>query len=398
MTNILNVKDKPVFDDRIVKIETHTYSPFANTTFGHSDEIRIPIQQQDLYTLPYESFLYVEGRLTKTAEAQNADVALVNNCVAFMFDEIRYELDGVEIDRNRNRGVTSTIKNYVTVTSDRSVILRNAGWDAQTTADGYFNFFVPLNVLLGFCEDYRRVVINARHELILLRARNDENCLMENSAVVPKLELFKIQWRMPHVVLSDVNKLSMLRALESGRYLSMAFRSWDLYEYPLLQATTKHSWAIKTASQLEKPRYVIFALQTDRKKMSEDTSQFDDCKLPNVKLYLNSECYPYDDLNPDFTKNKWAILYDMYARFCKGYYGYEYLEPNLTVSSFKRKGPFVIIDCSRQNESVKSATVDVRMDFELKANAPANTTAYCLIIHDRVVEYNPLTSVVRRIT
>ena len=58
MTDILNIKSEPVFDDRIVKIETHTYNPFANTTFGYSDEIRIPIQQQDLYTLPYESFLH----------------------------------------------------------------------------------------------------------------------------------------------------------------------------------------------------------------------------------------------------------------------------------------------------------------------------------------------------
>ncbi|XP_018395229.1 PREDICTED: uncharacterized protein LOC108773792 [Cyphomyrmex costatus] len=223
------------------------------------------------------------------------------------------------------------------------------------------------------------------------------NCLMGNSTVEPKLELFKIQWRMPHVVLSEINKLSMLRALESGRYLSMPFRSWDLYEYPLLPNTTKHSWAMKTATQLEKPRYVIFALQTDRKKMSEDTSRFDDCNLTNVKLYLNSECCPYDDLNLDFTRNKWAILYDMYARFCKGYYGYKYLEPNLTVTDFLRNGPFVIIDCSRQNESVKSATVDVRMDFECKENVPANTTAYCLIIHDRVIEYNPLTNIVRKI-
>ncbi|KYN01705.1 hypothetical protein ALC62_07534 [Cyphomyrmex costatus] len=94
MTDILNVKDDPVFDDRIDKIETHTYIPFANTTFGYSNEIRIPIQQQDLYTLPYESFLYVEGKLTKTNAVPNADVALGNNCVAFMFDEIRYELDG----------------------------------------------------------------------------------------------------------------------------------------------------------------------------------------------------------------------------------------------------------------------------------------------------------------
>ncbi|KYN27443.1 hypothetical protein ALC57_03152 [Trachymyrmex cornetzi] len=64
MIDILNITGEPIFDDRIVKIETHTYNPFANTTFGYSDEIRIPIQQQDLYTLPCESFLYVEGRLT----------------------------------------------------------------------------------------------------------------------------------------------------------------------------------------------------------------------------------------------------------------------------------------------------------------------------------------------
>jgi len=93
------------------------------------------------------------------------------------------------------------------------------------------------------------VVINAGHELILIRARNDNNCLTGDSATEPTLELFKVQWRMPHVLLSEINKLSMLRTLESGRYLSMAFRSWDLYEFPLLQSTTKHSWAIKTATQ-----------------------------------------------------------------------------------------------------------------------------------------------------
>jgi len=103
---------------------------------------------------------------------------------------------------------------------------------------------------------------------------------------------------MPHVLLNEINKLSMLRALESGRYLSMAFRSWDQYDFPLLHRMTKHSWSIKTATQLEKPQYVIFVLQVGRKNiMSENTSRFDHCKLNNVKLYLNSERYPYDDMN-----------------------------------------------------------------------------------------------------
>ncbi|XP_071640857.1 uncharacterized protein [Temnothorax longispinosus] len=261
MTETLNIGGKPVFDDRIVKIETHTYNPYANTTFKYSDEIRIPIQQQDLYTLPCESFLYVEGTLTVTRAAGQAD----------------------NVKRRNNQHAQELL--YVTVSSDRSVILRNAGWEPHNNANGYFNFCVPLNLLLGFCEDYKRVVINARHELILIRSRTNNNCLLGSLALEPTVKLLKIQWRMPHVVLSEVNKLSMLRALENGRYLSMGFRSWDLYEYPLLQNTTKHSWAIKTASQLKKPRYVIFALQTGRKNvMSADTSRFDDCKLINVKL------------------------------------------------------------------------------------------------------------------
>ncbi|XP_053990480.1 uncharacterized protein LOC128882777 [Hylaeus volcanicus] len=323
MANILNIGGEPIFDDSIAKIETRTYNPYANTTFEHNDEIRThttTIQQQDLYTLPCESFLYVEGRF-----------------------RVKKPKEGLNVR------ITSTIKNFVSLTFDKSLILQNAGWITQSNIPiGYFNFCVPLNMLLGFCEDYRRIVINARHELILIRARSDNNCIVGDSTLEPVVELLKIQWRMPHVVLNDTNKLSLLRILESGQYLSMSFRSWDLYEYPLLQSTTKHSWAVKTAIQLEKPRYVIFALQTGRKNiMSEDASNFDACKLTNVQLYLNSDFYPYDDLNLDFDRNRYAILFYMYARFRKAYYGYDCYETLCNMDNFLLHGPFVVMDCSR---------------------------------------------------
>ena len=87
----------------------------------------------------------------------------------------------------------------------------------------------------------------------------------------------------------------------------------------------------------------------------------------------------------------------MYARFRKSYYGNDCLETLLNVTTFLEKGPFVVIDCSRQNESIKSATVDVRLEFECRDNVPANTTAYYLILHDRVIEYCSLSNVVRKI-
>ena len=130
--------------------------------------------------------------------------------------------------------------------------------------------------------------------------------------------------------------------------------------------------------------------------MSEDVTKFNNYKLADVKLFLNSEFYPYDDLNLNFDKNKHAILYHMYTPFRKPYYGYICYEALFNVAEFLQFGPLVVIDCSRQNESIKNDTMDARTEFECKENVLANTTAYCLILHDRVVEYNPLTNVVRK--
>ncbi|EZA51130.1 hypothetical protein X777_10439 [Ooceraea biroi] len=372
--------------------QRHRAFSVGNTTFGHSDEIRIPMQQQDLYTLPCESYLYIEGTFSVDGAAAEGDVQaapdyqthLVNNCAAFLFNELRYELNGVEIDRSRNVGVTNTLKNYVFLTHARSNILLSAGWSLTGTSGRRLQ--TRGDQRMGFCEDYRRVVINARHELVLIRARNDNNCIvLSGDRHGARIDLHKVQWRMPHVYLNEINKLRLLRTLESGRFLSMAFHSWDLYEFPLLQSTTAHSWAVKAATQLEKPR--------------KDASLFDACDLSNVKLFLNSTFYPYDNMHLDFAKNRYALLYDMYARFRRAYYALDRNDDGavLTMNKFLHCGPFVVLDCSRQNETVKSATVDVGIEFDCRRNVPPETTAYCLILHDRVVEYIPLTSVVRRV-
>ena len=47
----------------------------------------------------------------------------------------------------------------------------------------------------------------------------------------------------------------------------------ELFEYPVPPHRTKHIWTVKTANQLEKPRFVILAFQSIRKnKNDEDCS------------------------------------------------------------------------------------------------------------------------------
>jgi len=86
-----------------------------------------------------------------------------------------------------------------------------------------------------------------------------------------------------------------------------------------------------------------------------------------VKLYLNS-VLSIRWFNLNFDKKKYAVLFDMYARYRRVYYGTDCSEILFNVLSFIEKGPFVIIDCSRQNEFVKSAIVNVRIEFDYKEN------------------------------
>ncbi len=416
--DVMSILQSVPFDDSVTHMEWHTHFPYASMTLNNSDEIRIPIQQQDVCVIPSLSYLYVEGRLLLENGNVPQKTTFTNNPLAYLFDEIRYELNGVEVDRVRNPGVTSTLKGYVSYNELNLRLMGNAGWINSATninsagggidQAGYFSFCVPLSSLMGFAEDYKKMIVNARHELVLIRSAHDKNAVQwrpgpptgsppveDTSVEAVTVKLDKLSWRIPYVTLSDEQRVVLLKQLNRGTSIPVEYRSWELYEYPVLPTTNKQSWSVKTSSQLEKPRYVIVAFQTDKKNnMKKNASHFDHCKLTNLKLHLNSVNFPYDDMNLSFAKNRTAVLYDMYTRFQESYYGTS-PRPLLTRMAFELYAPLVVIDCSRQNEAISASPVDVRLEFEAADDFAANTTAYCLIIHDKSFTYSPSNNLVR---
>lgn len=388
MTEILNVEDRPFSDDTIIKKDYHSYVPYIRS-FKNNDEIRITIQNQDLYLLPSESYIYVEGSVTLPGGELSSNARLRNNCVAYFFDEIRYEINGIEVDRTRHLGASSTIKNFVSLSSAERNIMRNAGWNnGEDLSMGVFNFCVPLKRLLGFAEDYNRVILHSKHDLIMLRSSTDQYaCYSTDSKEKLNLTITNITWRIPHIHLSDASKLQIMKTINNGKSLPIAFRSWDCHFNPTFPGSTKCHWNVKLSTNSERPRFVILALENDGK--------FIHSNLVNVKVHLNSETYPYDDLNLKFEDNRYAVLYDMYAKFQQNYFLKE-PEPILSWEKFKNM-PIAVIDVSYQNEVIKSGPIDVKLEFETNTPIPSKTSAYCLILHDRLIEYTPLTGIVRKI-
>lgn len=405
------------YDDTITNIQYHSYNPFTNS-FNYSDEIRIVIQNQDLYVLLHKSYIYIEGTVVVNAPAAAAAGAnqaainaanaareppnFVNNAAAFLFDEIRYELNGFQIDSCKNVGITSTLKGYISFTPHDVARMANASWNKESNTPavaGTINFCIPLKNIFGFAEDYQNILMNAKHELILLRSRNDTNALV-GANNISTITINKIQWHVPHVTVSDEQKLKLFQIIEKQLDVTLQYRSWELYEYPVLPTTDKHIWSVKASSQLNTPRFVVIGFQTNRNnQITADKSRFDHCQLNDLKVFLNSECYPYESVNANFTNHQIAVLYEMYARFQESYYHDRPAScsgPMLTLTEFRENAPIIVIDCSHQNEILKKGIVDIRIEFQTRANIPANTAAYCLVLHDNIVSYNPYSNIVSR--
>ena len=139
------------------------------------------------------------------------------------------------------------MEGYPSYTPNQTIYLENAGWLSnyanQTIVDGGGNFdvVIPLSTCLGFAEDYKKIVVNMKHELVLTRSNNDTNTIIGTGAQEDiQVTLTKIVWLMPCLVLSDIKRMKLLKYVEKDPLISMGFRSWDLYEYPLLPVTRNH--------------------------------------------------------------------------------------------------------------------------------------------------------------
>ncbi|KAJ8932205.1 hypothetical protein NQ314_014839, partial [Rhamnusium bicolor] len=191
---------------------------------------------------------------TTTAITQEDEDAIIRITLDVNISKIKYELNGIAVDSVRNVGLVSTIKNYLSYNENESVLFENASWFPKkitpTTAlnkkilvdsNGNFNVCIPSKLLLGFFEDFRKLIINMKQKLVLIRGSNDNDAITsEEESEEPKIEIQKLFWRVPHVTVSIQEQLKLNKIVNRNIELPIKFRSWELIEYPFLSTTTRH--------------------------------------------------------------------------------------------------------------------------------------------------------------
>lgn len=84
--DVLNIMSGAKFDDSVSHMEWHTHLPYTSMTLNNSDEVRIPIQQQDVCVRPSLSYLYVEGKMRlEDNSAAPLKTRFTNNAFAYVY-------------------------------------------------------------------------------------------------------------------------------------------------------------------------------------------------------------------------------------------------------------------------------------------------------------------------
>lgn len=408
--DILNIGAPAAFDDSITKKDFYTYTPYTNS-LGESEEIRILIQNQDACLLPSESYLYIQFSAIATNYSDSTTdenrIHFTHNWPSFLFSDARYELNGIEVDRIRNVGITSTMKLSAASCPSNTTGYYHfnetfTGKSAEHKTNIVYDVMIPLSIWFGFCDDYRKVILNSRHELILNRARSSLNCLCGGldtaGSTEVKIKISKLEWKMPHVTLADNVKSNMKSSLAKNKSLPIQHRTWDLYEYPQLPETANHIWSVKTVSHLNKPRYVLVGFQQAKNEVkTANASKFNSLNISSVRLHMNSNVYPYHMHDVDIPNAKFAELYQAYSNIQTSYYNGSDCK-NLFALDYKdfQSDVMFAFDTSRSDESIKHGSIDIRLEIKASRNLPAKTTAFCLIIYENEFTYSPLDGIVTR--
>lgn len=103
------------------------------------------------------------------------------------------------------------------------------------------------------------------------------------------------------------------------------------------------------------------------------------------------------NLNLDIGKKDVSFLYRMYYDFQYSYYRRQNYSPVLTRKKFLEDNLIIVFDCNFQNDNIKTGSVDICWEIETLAAVPANKMCHCLIIHDKIIQYSPLTNIVKRL-
>ncbi|KAJ8914515.1 hypothetical protein NQ315_002788 [Exocentrus adspersus] len=274
-------------------------------------------------------------------------------------------------------GIVSTVRGYLCYTSEDSKHLAISGWNfpnsPKLNPDGTFTFLIPLRHFFNVFNDYRTVICGMQ-TFTFTRANNDANCFIvkektPSSNTTVKMDIQNVELKIKRIYPESAIKEKLLEGVAANSSIIMPYRQWDVQVKTLAAGAISDAWAKNWINLKKGPTY------------------FDHINITNIKLSLNAESFPTERMRLNFDNNDYNEAHFRYTEFQSSYLNCSEKRPILDYDVFKEH-------CSRRDENERPSTVDVRLEIEAAQGFPENIRAYCIIIHDCIMEYLPLDNIV----
>ncbi|XP_065667562.1 uncharacterized protein LOC136087874 [Hydra vulgaris] len=362
--------DEPMKDVGIKRCHYYAYNPIIGTNLNSGD-IRIIIDQTDLYTLPCKAYILVEGTLLKndgTAYANTDVIFLINNGIMYLFDRISYKLSSTDVETIDNPGVATTMLGLLKYSNNFQVSKGlNQLWykDFSTTAS--------LTDNVGFA----------------IRGSDNNAIFRANNVVAGKVVLDKVALYIPQLDPSFEQESKLLSMISSKVTIQSAYRGRRLNSMAVPQ-TTSFNWQLGPKASSERPRYVIVGFQTNKLlDQTTNPSLFDHCDLQNMQFVVSNKSYPELNYNLSFPNMKYSLAYGTASDFSEKFYGTSDLitNGNILYTEYRDLFPIMVFDVSNQRERLDSSIVNTSINATFNTAVPANTMAYALVISDKLLNF-----------
>ena len=384
--------ETPMTDNRIVEYE-HSEITADNANLNIAGEIRLDYTNRSAYTRPSDSYLLVEGTLTKTAGGRYAagdEITMVKEGIMYLFSSVRYLINEKEVEQIYNPGQVQNMLSYLledNAYDATSALGHCGGKDNHLTAAeadnttgytrrktfiltsnpiGTFSFYIPLRRLFGFYREYNRLIFGTNQRLVLTKKNTTSDSIFRAGAAgAGVISLTKVSWFMPQIDGNEETNLMLLKYKTDKKAIDIAFREISSTDIAV-QQDNSFTWKLASRASPEVPRYLLLGFQTGKENDQEhNPALFDHLNLTSLYVKLNGKQYPSSEYTAHFDRNEFSRIYTEATSFKNKFYEIQSTEkevtsvPGLNPIEFKTLFPIYVIDMSKQLARVKYSTSDL---------------------------------------
>jgi len=428
------ILNEPFMEDN--SIDSFQYQDHTPQNQGINDksDIIIEVNSTNSYILPSESKIIIQGQLRKSNATHDAyvnadEIAFINNAMMFLFKEISYSIEDVEIERIKNPGQITSMLGYANYPDDFST---SSGlsmcWSKDTTKyansskyaasaaapaanytpsenpeynqgfaarksflmssdpKGCFEFIIPFSHVFGFSE-YKKVIWGLKHTLRLTPFSDDNLAIYRKNTVdAGEVHFTRIIWSIPNIVIEPSMKTSVNSLIVNNQITPATFRARTSFSKSVPEGDAPFQWSLSLPVATDKPRWVFVGFQTDKCRTQEQNpALFDHMSTSNHYIELNAVKYPTFDIITNFANNRFSKAYNSFCSYKNEYHGYDDLVGGTQVNfpAFRDLFTIFVFNVSRQDEKIKQGVITMNLTFKFDQAVLQNTMAYALVLSDR---------------